>query len=82
MKFLFYTGRHGQQLLTEHSEKAWEFLKAEMQKDNRCTFEEAIRDFGHDCLYGSFGYSDRACLSMDDGGQIITIDLTEVPDAK
>lgn len=78
MKFLLYDGRHGEQILTEHSERAWNYLKFEMQNDNRMTFEEACEEFGVDCLYGSLDYGPNASLSMDDGGDIDTIELTEV----
>lgn len=78
MKFLYYFGRHGEQLLTEHTPHAWECLKEEMQNDNRCSFDEAVRDFGPDCLYGSLDYKDDAHLFMDDGGEIRTLWLTEV----
>jgi hypothetical protein len=79
MKGLHYSGRHGEQIYTEHSEKAWEFLKQEMQNDNRCTFEEAVRDFGVECLSGTFEYGPDCHLYMDDGGEIHTFEFTEVP---
>ena len=78
MKFLYYFGRHGEMHLTEHSPRAWEFLLTEMQEDNRMTFDEAAKEFGPDCLYGSLEYREDAHLSMDDGGSIITIVLTEM----
>lgn len=79
MKFLLYNGRHGEQLLTFHTPKAWEFLKSEMQEDNVVTFEEYLRDFGEDGVSGSFEYSDDAHLFLDDGGSIDTVELTETP---
>lgn len=79
MKFLYYLGRHGEQHLTEHTPKAWEFLKQEMQNDNRATFEDIIRDFGRAAMYGSLDFKDECYLSIDDGGEIHTIELTEVP---
>ena len=78
MKFLLYEGRQGQQVLTEHTPEAWETLKNQMQEDNRCTFEEAVEDFGHDCLYGSFEYKESCYLSMDEGGCIRTLHLSEI----
>ena len=78
MKFLHYQGRQGQELFTEHSPKAWEYLKQEMQNDNRATFEDIARDFGHDAMYGSLDFKSDCYLSIDDGGSIITIELTEV----
>lgn len=80
MKFLFYHGRHGEQHLTVHSEQAWEYLKLEMQKDNRCSFEDYIRGYGgfdDGMISGSFEYHDDAHLSLDDGGSIQTIYLME-----
>ena len=79
MKFLLYNGRHGEETLTEHSQKAWTYLLKEMQDDNRMTFEEAYEQFGADCMYGSLEYGPDARLSMDDGGYIDTIELTEIP---
>lgn len=78
MKFLYYFGRHGEQLLTEHTPHAWECLKKEMEEDNRVTFEQAVEEWGEDCLSGSLEYSDNAHVSMDDGGEIRTLWLTEV----
>lgn len=78
MKFLYYFGRHGEKLLTEHTPKAWEALKEKMQNDNRMSFDEAVVEFGHECLYGSLDYSDRAHIFMDDGGEINTLWLSEV----
>lgn len=78
MKFLYYEGRHGEQLLTEHLPSAWEFLKTQMCNDNRASFDEIKRDLGEDAIYGSLDYSHNAHLSVDDGGYIITIELTEV----
>lgn len=79
MKFLLYNGRHGEEILTNHTVEAWEFLKAQMCEDNRASFEEIHRDFGPDAFYGSFDYKEDAYLSIDDGGQIETIELTAVP---
>lgn len=78
MKFLLYNGRHGEQLLTYHTPEAWEFLKYEMVKDNRASFEEIRRDMGEDALSGSLDYHKDAHLSIDDGGDIDTIELTVV----
>lgn len=78
MKFLYYEGRHGEQILTEHSPTAFEFLKEQMQEDNRATFDEIKRDMGYEAFYGDFEYLDNAYLSIDDGGSIETIELTEV----
>lgn len=82
-KFLFYESRNGLRLLVPHTETGWEFLKEHMQDDNRCTFEEAVEQFGEGCLSGSLDYSENASLSMDDGGSIETAELTVlVEDAK
>lgn len=78
MKFLFYKGRHGERLLTEHSQKGWNFLRNEMDNDNRCTLDEIRRDMGDYAISGSPEYSENAHLSVDDGGEISTIELTEV----
>lgn len=78
MKFLYYFGRHGEQVLTEHTHHAWECLKKEMEEDNRVTFEQAVEELGEDCISGSLEYSDNAHVSMDDGGRIETVYLTEV----
>lgn len=79
IKFLFYEGRHGERHLTKHSKDAWEFLRSEMDHDNRCTLDEIARDFGPDAIYGSLDYHTDAYLSVDDGGSITTIELTPVP---
>ena len=78
MKFLLYNGRHGEQILTEHTPNAWEYLKNEMQRDNNATFEDIRRDFGDDAMYGHLDYRSEAHLSIDDGGEISTVYLTEV----
>lgn len=78
MKFLLYEGRHGELLLTEHSQVAWDFLRNEMDNDNRCTLDEIRQDFGDDAICGNLEYYHDAHLSIDDGGNISTIELTEV----
>lgn len=75
-KFLYYEGRHGERLLVPHNEKGWEFLKEQMQEDNRCSFEEAREQFGEHSVEGDLEYSEDACLFMDDGGSISTAELT------
>lgn len=79
MKFLHYQGRQGQELFTEHTPKAWEYLKQEMQNDNRMSFEEMMEEFGIECISGTFDFSDDCHLYVDEGGEIHTIELTEVP---
>lgn len=82
-KFLFYESRNGLRLLVPHNEKGWEFLKKHMQDDNRCTFEEAVEQFGEYSVEGDLEYSEDAHISMDDGGSIHTAELTVlVEDAK
>ena len=78
MKFLYYEGRHGEQHLTEHTPEAWEFLKREMERDNNMSFDEVAEEFGAAAIEGSLDYAENGQLSVDDGGSIITIELTEV----
>lgn len=77
-KFLYYEGRHGGHRLTPHTIEAWEWLKVEMQDDNNASFEDIRRDFGDYAFSGSFEYNENAHLSIDDGGSIETIKLTEI----
>lgn len=73
MKFFLYGGRHGERHLVHATKAGWDFLTSEMQKDNHMSFEEAARE-GFD-IEGSY---DEGFLYMDDGGEIHTIELTEV----
>lgn len=75
MRFLLYQGRSGQQLLTEHTPEAWNYLLKVRDEDDRCTVEQAREDGWVD---GSEEYGPDAYLSVDDGGTIETIELTEI----
>lgn len=74
MKFLLYEGRHGERILTEHTKRAWDALLAEMNEIDGCTLEQA-REQG---FWVDGGTYEEGNVSVDDGGTISTLYLTEV----
>lgn len=73
-KFLLYNNRHGERVLMPHTREAWDYLLAEMNDVNGCTLEEA-RDDG---FWVDGGTYEEGYVSVDDGGCIETIELTEM----
>lgn len=70
-EFYFYRGRHGEEILTPKTDKAWDFLVGQMEQDSGITFDEAHSE-GLE-VEGSY---EQGFLFMDDGGKIDTIGLT------
>lgn len=73
MKYFLYNGRHGETLLVEHTIEGWDYLIVEMQRDNGSSLNE-LRDAGFD-VAGSFAHGS---ISVDDGGSIETIEVTQL----
>lgn len=72
MEFYLYTCRHGdEKILMRASRKAWEFLLIEMERCDGITYEEAEK------LGWASGSYVEGYLSIDDGGEIETIFLSE-----
>lgn len=72
MKFLLYRGRHGEQVLMEHTRENWDALMEEMIATDGCTPEEARRD---GCWVDG-GTFEEGYVSVDDGGKIFTVELS------
>jgi hypothetical protein len=76
-KFLFYKCRHGDyELLTPHDERHWNYLIDEMYECDKVTPAEAEAEGW--TVDGSVDYNENANLSIDDGGTIKTIELSEL----
>lgn len=73
-RFYLYEGRQGQFILTRAGRKEWDYLVNELEQDDRMSIEESIEE-GFD-VSGSF---EQGYLSVDDGGSIRELELTEVP---
>jgi len=74
MKFLLYRGRHGEEILTEHGPREWDYLMRHLIEDDGST-PEASAEMG---LWVDGGTFEQGFVSVDDGGRIDTIWLTEV----
>lgn len=73
MKFLLYEGRHGERLLVDYSRDAWNFLISELECDDNSTIAQS-KEMG---LWVDGGTFEEGYISVDDGGKITTIELTE-----
>lgn len=73
-EFLLYQGRSGQTKLVKKTQAGWDYLIEEMERDNRVTFVELVEtDLDFDGSYAD-GF-----MWVDDGGEISTVELTQVP---
>jgi hypothetical protein len=67
MKFLLYSGRHGEQVLVKYCREGWDYLMTLREQDDKCTLEQA-----REHLWVGGGTFEEGYVSVDDGGRIET----------
>ena len=74
-KFWLYQGRHGEKLLFPYTRAGFDAARTMQDEINGYTLEEIIEEFGEYAVSGSY---DTGSFSIDDGGQISTVEVVDV----